>query len=125
MSVLLLTYIITQADHRLCAVETWVKKHLKIWELVTGWSIGPKDATDDRLGRVVEELGQQTEACTQIELNLGQHLIRAYELPTEVARADPSSFSVNHQQQESEEESLLRCGISLSATSQTGQDLNP
>ena len=112
LCVLLLTYIITQADHRLCAVEDWVKKHLKSLELVTGWSIGSKDATDDRLGRVVEELGKQPQACTQIEVNLGQHLIRAYELPTEVARADTSSFSVNHQQQESEEESLLRYGHS-------------
>jgi transposase len=112
LSVLLLTYIITQADHRLCTVESWVKKHLKIWEMATGWSIGDKDASDDRLARVVEELGKQEEACTQIERKMGQHLIRAYELPTEVARADTSSFSVNHQQQESESESLLRYGYS-------------
>jgi len=112
LSVLLLTYIITQADHRLCAVEGWVKTHIKVLELVTGWSIGEKDASDDRLARVVEELGRQEEACAQIEMKMGQHLIRAYELPTEVARADTSSFSVNHQQQESEEESLLRYGHS-------------
>jgi transposase len=45
-------------------------------------------------------------------MKLGEHLLRAYELPTEVGRADTSSFSVNHQQQESEEESLLRYGHS-------------
>ena len=101
LSVLLLTYMITQADHRLCAVECWVKKHIKVLEWVTGWSIGEKDASDDRLARVVEELGRQAEACTEIEMKLGQHLLRAYELPTEVGRADTSSFSVNHQQQES------------------------
>lgn len=112
LSVLLLTYIITQADHRLCAVEAWVKAHHKILELSTGWSIGEKDASDDRLARVVEELGKQSEACSKIEVKLGQHLIRAYELPTEVARADTSSFSVNHQQQSEEQESLLRYGHS-------------
>ncbi|HEY9652032.1 MAG TPA: hypothetical protein V6C95_15310 [Coleofasciculaceae cyanobacterium] len=32
-----------------------------------------------------------------IETFLGQHLIRAYELPTEVARSDTTSFSVYHQ----------------------------
>lgn len=112
LSVLLLTYIITQADHRLCAVEGWVKAHRKILELSTGWLIGEKDASDDRLGRVVEELGLQEDACGKIEVKLGQHLIRAYELPTEVARADTSSFSVNHQQQEGEAESLLRYGHS-------------
>ena len=85
LSVLLLTYIITQADHRLCAVEGWVKAHRQILELSTGWSIGEKDTSDDRLARVVEELGKQEEACQRIEVKLGQHLIRAYELPTEVA----------------------------------------
>ncbi len=37
LSVLLLTYIITQAEHRLCAVESWVKAHRQILELSTGW----------------------------------------------------------------------------------------
>ena len=104
--------MITQADHRLCAVEEWVKAHRQTLELTTGWSIGEKEATDDRLARVVEELGKQEEACQQIELKLGQHLIRAYELPTEVGRADTSSFSVHHEQIEAEADSLLRHGHS-------------
>ena len=112
LSVLLLTYIITQSDHRLSAVEPWVQKHRMILELTTGWSIGEKDTTDDRLGRVVEELGKQSEARLEIEIKLGRHLIRAYELPTVVARADTTSFSVNHQQGDSIEESLLRHGYS-------------
>ena len=112
LSVLLLTYIITQADHRLSAVEMWVKKHIKVLEAVTGWKIGEKDTSDDRLARVVEELGLQPLACNQIEEKMGKHLIRAYELPTEVARVDTSSFSVNHQQTESEPESLLKHGHS-------------
>jgi len=112
LSVLLLTYIITQADHRLCAVESWVKAHRQILELSTGWSIKEKDASDDLLARVVEELGKQEEAIRQIEVKLGRHLIGAYELPTEVARADTTSFSVNHHQLESEEQSILRYGHS-------------
>jgi transposase len=112
LSVLLLTYIITQSDHRLSAVEPWVVAHRKILELSTGWSIAEKDASDDRLARVVEELGKQLEARLEIEVKLGRHLIRAYELPTLVARADTTSFSVNHQQEDSIEESLLRHGYS-------------
>ncbi len=62
---------------------------------------------------MVEELGKQSEATRQIEEKLGRHLIRAYELPTEVARVDTTSFSVNHHQLESEEESsILRYGHS-------------
>jgi transposase len=112
LSVLLLTYIITQSDHRLSAVEPWVEAHRQILELSTGWSIEEKDATDDRLGRVVEELGKQSEARQEIEVKLGRHLIRAYELPTLVARVDTTSFSVNHQQGESPQVSLLRHGYS-------------
>lgn len=112
LSVLLLTYMMTQADHRLCAAEVWIMSHRQILELTTGWVIREKDVTDDRLARVVEEFGKQEEACCQIEVKLGQHVIRAYELSTEVARADTTSFSVNHQQDESVEESLLRLGHS-------------
>ncbi|MFB2767693.1 IS1634 family transposase [Pelatocladus sp. BLCC-F211] len=112
LSVLLLTYIITQSDHRLCAVEAWVLAHRRILELSTGWSIGEKDTSDDRLARVVEELGKQTEATQEIEVKLGQHLIRAYDLPTQVARTDTTSFSVNHQQGDSPEENLLSYGYS-------------
>ncbi len=61
------------------------------------------------MARVAEELGLQEEARRQIEVKMGRHLIRAYELPTEVARADTSSFSVNHQQPEGLiNENLLR-----------------
>ena len=112
LSVLLLIYIISQSDHRLCVVETWVNTHRLTLELVTGWPIGEKDVTDDRLARVVEQLGLQGEACQEIEQKLGQHMIRAYELPTEVGRFDTTSFSAHHEQIESEADSLLRYGHS-------------
>jgi transposase len=112
LSVLLLIYIISQSDHRLCAAETWVNTHRITLELVTGWSIGEKDVTDDRLARVVEQFGLQGEACQEIEQKLGKHLIRAYELPTEVGRLDTTSFTVHHEQIESDADSLLRYGHS-------------
>jgi transposase len=112
LSVLMLIYIMTQADHRLSAVEDWVKSHRQTLEIATGWTIGKNDVTDDRLGRLVEEIGKQTQACAQIEVKLGRHLIRAYELPTEVARADTTSFSVHHQPEEVAPEGLLRFGYS-------------
>ena len=92
LSVLLLSYIVTQGDHRLCAVEAWVKQSQKMLERSTGWRISEKEVTDDRLGALVEVFGKQLESREQIELGLGQHLIRAYALPTEVGRCDTSSF---------------------------------
>ena len=113
LSVLFLSYIMSQGDHRLCAVEDWSKEHRQTLMMGTGWSISAKDASDDRLGALVEVIGSQGEYREQIEQQLGQKMIRGYELPTEVARCDSSSFSVYHQLDEKgEEESLLRFGYS-------------
>jgi transposase len=106
LSVLFLTYIITQADHRLCAVEPWLNQHLRTLERATGWKIGLQDATDDRLADLLTVLGSaQHEAIQTIETYLGKHLIRAYELPTDQARSDTTSLSVYHQPREEKTES--------------------
>ncbi len=114
LAVLLLTYMISQADHCLCAVEPWVAFHHRTLEWATGWKIGLKDATDDRLADLLKLLGcDEHQAIETIFTKLGKHLIRAYELPTEVARSDTSSFSVYHQPPEqTDEESLLNFGYS-------------
>ena len=113
LSVVLLSYIMSQADHRLCAVEDWVNQQHQTLALATGWSIGTKDASDDRLAALVEIIGTEVESREQIERQLGQTMIQAYELPTEVARCDTSSFSVYHQIDEADEAtSLLRFGHS-------------
>ena len=106
--VLMLGYIMTQADHRLCAVETWVSQHQQTLALATHWTIADKDATDDRLADVLEVLGASTAAREQIEQQLGQRMIAAYELPTDVARCDTSSFSVYHQIDEDEANEATR-----------------
>ena len=102
-----------QADHRLCAVEDWVKQHYQTLSKATGWSIGLKDTSDDRLASLLEVIGREVESREQIEEKLGERMIRGYELPTEVARCDTSSFSVYHQiESEDEDKSLLRFGHS-------------
>ena len=113
LSVVLLSYIMTQADHRLCAVEDWVKQQHQTLSMATGWSIRLKDASDDRLASLLEVIGEKVESREEIEEQLGQRMIRAYELPTEVARCDTTSFSVYHQiEEENETTSLLRFGHS-------------
>lgn len=113
LAVLLLSYIVSQADHRLCAVETWVNQHRRTLEAATGWVIRATDASDDRLAAMLEVLGKHPEICDQLEVSLGHHLIRAYDLPTEVARSDTTSFSVHHQPQgETDPDSILQYGLS-------------
>jgi hypothetical protein len=48
LAVLLLTYIVSEGDHRICCVEKWVCEHRRSLEGITGWEIGEKEATDDR-----------------------------------------------------------------------------
>ncbi len=119
LAILLLSYIITQADHRLCAVEPWVNQHHQTLELATGWEIANKDATDDRLADLLRILGSsEHKAIETIETSLGQHLVKAYSLPTDTARCDTTSFSVYHQPTEKQPEgqttsaSLLQKGYS-------------
>jgi transposase len=114
LAVLFVAYIIYQRSHRLSSMEQWVKEHHTVLEQVTGWSIGEKEATDDRLGNLLETLGSNEEQSVEFQRQLGDHLIHAYELPTEVGRYDTTSFNVHHAPPEAEqpEHDLLRFGYS-------------
>lgn len=112
LAVLLLTYIVSEADHRICCLETWVREHQRSLERITGWKIREKEATDDRCGDLLRTLGL-TPTISLLEISLSQHLVKAYELPTKQARSDTTSFSVHHQISEDvEEESLIKFGYS-------------
>lgn len=114
LAVVFLTYILTQCDHRMCSVEDWARHRLRTLRQATGWEIGEKDCTDDRLEDLLSALGnEEGRPWEPIEQELGQYLIRAYRLPTDVARCDTSSFSVYHQVGEQrEQQSLFRFGHS-------------
>ncbi|MFQ6033803.1 MAG: hypothetical protein ACE5KR_02950 [Candidatus Bipolaricaulia bacterium] len=117
LAVLFLTYILTQYDHRMCSVEAWVRAPLKTLERATGWAIGDKEATDDRLEDLLSALGAGEDLATSppaacIEEHLGRQIIQAYTLPTEVARIDTTSFSVYHSAEEEEPASLVHFGHS-------------
>lgn len=112
LAVLLLTYIISEADHRICCLEKWVAEHKKSLERITGWQIREKEATDDRCGDLLRTLGI-TETRNTMDMSLSQHLVKAYELPTKTARSDTTSFSVYHQISEDfEEKSMIKFGYS-------------
>jgi len=50
-------YVLHSLTHRLSNVEPWVKEHKTVIGQVTVWKLTEKDATDDRLCRLVEVLG--------------------------------------------------------------------
>lgn len=114
LALLFVAYVIHQRSHRLMAMEGWLNDHRMVIEQVTGWSIRQKEATDDRIGLLLDELGYSEEKGGILQQRLGEHIIQAYELPTEVARYDTTSFSVHHAVPEPGEppRELLRFGHS-------------
>jgi len=53
LAVLLLTYLVSEADHRIFCLEKWVAEHQRSLEGITKWEIREKEATEtifDRSG---------------------------------------------------------------------------
>lgn len=96
LAVLFIIYVLHSLTHRFSGMESWVNQHRTVIEGATGWHVGEKDATDDRLGRLSEVLGENDEAISQCQLRIGQSIISAYQLPTDIARYDTTSFNVYH-----------------------------
>lgn len=111
LALVYLAYVVMNCSHYLSPVEAWVAQHpASLWQAL-GKAVRVQDFTDDRLACLLGRLGdEQTHPGEQIELELGQHLVRAYQLPTETARIDMTSVSVYRQSQENQ--GLMRFGRS-------------
>ena len=96
LALLFLTYILHIRTHRLSGMAEWVANHRWVLFRATGWQIHPKEATDDRLGDLLTVLGEDEKRGYDLQRELAHHLIKAYTLPTEVARYDTTTFSVYH-----------------------------
>jgi len=109
-----LAYILTECDHRLSPVEGWTQDRRESLSEALGAAVREKDFTDDRLEDLLAALGDEATCPWEaLEEHLGQHLIRAYSLPTQTARLDTTSVSVYHSPKpDREEDSLLRFGHS-------------
>ncbi|MFO8083325.1 MAG: hypothetical protein R6U27_03270 [Desulfobacterales bacterium] len=70
--------------------------HKTVIGQATGWQIGEKDATDDRLAILAQALGENDEAIYKFQTLAGQSIISAYQLPLQIARYDTTSFKVCH-----------------------------
>ncbi len=109
---LFLTYVLHALNHRLYQMEPWLAAHQTMIEEITGWQVTSKEATDDRLATLIQALGGDDSIRIEFQQGMGQHLIQAYALPTDVARYDTTSFSVNHARSEQGPDGLLRFGHS-------------
>jgi transposase len=96
LALLFIAFVVYLRSHRLCEMEEWVGKHQVVLRHSTGWKIQVKDTTDDRLGDLLQVLGEDEDRSILLQRQLGQHLIQAYALPTRVGRYDTTSFTVHH-----------------------------
>jgi transposase len=87
-----LAYVVSQGDHRKLTVRDWVRQTHQTLELVTGREIRELDFTDDRLTIALRHLSED-EQWNQIEQDLGQSLIRIYDLSQKTVRVDATTVS--------------------------------
>lgn len=90
-----LTHILSQSDHRKLTVRDWVRQAHETLERVTGLDIRETDFTDDRLTLLLRRLSKP-EAWHAIELELGQNIVRVYDLKPKRVRLDSTTVSGYH-----------------------------
>lgn len=97
VTLVFIAYVLMCCTHFLSPMQVWSSNHLRSLSQALGKPVREADFTDDRLGILLSRLGDEsTHASTQIEQELGQHLLRAYELPVDIARIDMTTVSVHH-----------------------------
>lgn len=90
-----LAHIVSQGDHRKLTVRDWVRQAHETLERVAGMDIRETDFTDDRLTLLLRYLSKP-QVWHAIELELGQSIIRVYDLKPKRVRLDPTTVSGYH-----------------------------
>ena len=111
VALVFVAYVVLCCTHFLSPMQAWASKHVVSLSQALGKPVREADFTDDRLSVILSRLGDEaTSPGEQIERELGQHLVRAYALPTDTARIDMTTVSVHHQP--SDDDGLMQFGRS-------------
>ena len=91
-------YLLSQADHRLSCVESWIELHHSLLIAMSGWeSLRVKDFTDDNLERILDYISKE-EQWSEVNRQLGKSSLEVYEvgkIPT--IRLDAAPQQGHHQ----------------------------
>jgi transposase len=87
-----LTHVLSEGDHRLNQVESWVEKRLHTLQLSTGQPVRPPAWSDDRLGLGLDALSE-SENWRAFERALNQRTVRVYNLNRSRVRVDSTTVS--------------------------------
>jgi transposase len=90
VSVLWLTHLLSEGDHRLNHVAPWAKQRLQTLRECTGQPVPPLDVGDDRLATVLEALSDDTRWSAGEEA-LNHHALRVYDLQPACVRLDSTT----------------------------------
>ena len=103
-----LAHILTESNHRKHPVQAWVKQAQETIVKISGQPVNELDFTDDRLTLLLRRLSKPA-TWQAIEKELGQSILRVYELTPKNVRLDTTTISGYH---EGGEESLFQYGYS-------------
>src|SRR5258708_4085336 len=92
LSVVWLTHILSQADHRMNRVQEWAMRRIETLRGCGMDALCPQDLTDDRLADVLRLLSND-EHWRAFEQELMGHLLRVYDLPATCVRVDTTPAS--------------------------------
>jgi len=92
VTVVWLTHLLSEADHRLHQVEPWAEQRLHTLRGSTGQRVDPLDVSDDRLAAVLESLSDDAH-WQAFEGAWTQPWLRVYDLQPERMRLDTTTAS--------------------------------
>src|SRR6478672_733023 len=85
-----LLFLVSQADHCLNHVHTWVEHHHGTLSALLGKVILPVHFHDDRLADCLTRLGAD-DSFAHLERDINRQTIRVYQLPTDIVRIDATT----------------------------------
>ena len=89
-TVVWLTFILSEGDHRLYRVEPWVKEHPHTLRRCIGSTVRPRDLAEERLATILDYLCV-AERWRAFERELNQCVLRVYDLQGRVVRVDTTT----------------------------------
>jgi transposase len=91
-TVVWLTHLLSEGDHRMNQVQSWVAHRQQTLQVCIGQEVQERRWSDDRLALVLDALAQP-EQWQRFETALNQRLIRVYQLQPQRVRLDSTTTS--------------------------------
>lgn len=85
-----LSFILSEANHRMSHVEPWASERLGLLERCVGQPVRALDVSDDRLAALLDQFSDD-EQWAGFECALNQRLVRVYDLAAQTVRIDSTS----------------------------------